>query len=448
MKEACRTIFKKDYVPFALLAAAMLVLHLLVPGLTKDDRYYWNVLNEQNTISYLAENWNGWTSRLFIEGVAIWVEHLPMAVWKLLDTLIYTMMGVTISALFFRDHKRQLNFWLVGLMLAYPFVHMSTAGWMTTTITYLWPLAAGLGACLYFVRVLDEKKLRWYEYPIYTVCVLYAGSLEQMSAVMTAVTFLFVMYLTVQEKHRIFPWVMFLLSVLNLAAAVLCPGNAVRTASEIRQCFTDYRMLSLTDKIQLGYSSTLEKVFFSPDLPFLFLFILVTVTVFCRSRDLFYRAAAAVPLCTALLLGPLRGFLGEMFPGFAEMKKAFGKYGAVELGSFDWKRSYVPIILLGTACVALLVSVYGLYGDCARGLLALFILILGFGTRVVMGFSPTIWKSSDRTYLFFLFSALIVSGMILHDFYDIYQEKVRKKIGWMLGIGGIAAWGSCLMLMG
>ena len=96
MKEACRTIFKKDYVPFALLAAAMLVLHLLVPGLTKDDRYYWNVLNEQNTISYLAENWNGWTSRLFIEGVAIWVEHLPMAVWKLLDTLIYTMMGVTI----------------------------------------------------------------------------------------------------------------------------------------------------------------------------------------------------------------------------------------------------------------------------------------------------------------------------------------------------------------
>ena len=130
------------------------------------------------------------------------------------------------------------------------------------------------------------------------------------------------------------------------------------------------------------------------------------------------------------------------------MKNAFGKYGAVELGNFDWKRSYVPLIILGAACVALITAIYSLYGDCARGLFAIFLLVLGFGTRLAMGFSPTVFKSSDRTWLFFLFSALIVSGMILHDFYDSYGEGIRKGIGWMLGIGGAAVWAGCMMLMG
>lgn len=93
MNSKVKAFFEKDHAPFVVLTAAMLVLHFMVPGLIKDDRYYWNVLNERDTMTYLRDNWNNWTSRIFIEGVAIWVEHLPMVVWKLLDTGIYTAAG-------------------------------------------------------------------------------------------------------------------------------------------------------------------------------------------------------------------------------------------------------------------------------------------------------------------------------------------------------------------
>ena len=34
----------EEYVPFLILGAAALFLHYMVPGLMKNDRYYWNVL--------------------------------------------------------------------------------------------------------------------------------------------------------------------------------------------------------------------------------------------------------------------------------------------------------------------------------------------------------------------------------------------------------------------
>ena len=111
----------EEYVPFLILGAAALFLHYMVPGLMKDDRYYWNVLNEKGTLEYLAEGWNSWTSRMFIEAVAVWVEHLPMAVWKLLDTVIYTGIGLMISRLTVRDSQRRANAGICALMLAYPF---------------------------------------------------------------------------------------------------------------------------------------------------------------------------------------------------------------------------------------------------------------------------------------------------------------------------------------
>lgn len=445
MKEKIRKIYGWDGFPFLILAAAMLLWHWFVPGLMKDDRYYWNVLNEQTTMEYLIYNWNNWTSRMFIETVAIWVEHLPMALWKVLDTAVYTLLGMVISRLLFRENRRMQNCWLVCLMLIYPFLHMSTAGWMTTTITYMWPLAAGLASCLYFLRVTEGKHITWVEYPLYVAAALYAGSLEQMSALMTAVWGSFCIWLALHGKKGIFPGILFLISAGNLTAALLCPGNHVRTASEIQQAFPDYKMLSLMDKVQLGYSATLEEVFFSPELLYLLLFGLIAVTVFLRTQDQLYRAAALVPASMAIVFGPARELFSDLFPGLSVMKEQFGMYGAVELGNFDWKRTYLPVVVLGMACVALVLSVYALYGSCVRGWLVILILTLGFSTRLVMGFSPTIWKSSDRTYLFLLFAVLMAAAMILHDFYDRYGKYLREGIGWVLGIGAFFSYISGLI---
>ena len=437
----------EEYVPFLILGAAALFLHYMVPGLMKDDRYYWNVLNEKGTLEYLAEGWNSWTSRMFIEAVAVWVEHLPMAVWKLLDTVIYTGIGLMISRLTVRDSQRRANAGICALMLAYPFGHMSTAGWMTTTITYLWPLAAGLAVCVGLQRLWEGRRLSCWEYPCYAVLTLYAGSSEQLSAVMTSVAAVAWGLIWKKGRRNALPPVLLALSAACVAAALLCPGNALRTASEIKQAFADYGMLSLMDKLQIGVVSTWERMFFSSEPLFLAFCLILAAGVFLRTEDLFCRAVSAVPLALSLLMGPLAGTAGEMFPGLSQMEEQLGIYGAVDLGNFDWKRSYLVVLALGGAYTCLLVSLYVLYGNTLRGRLLAGVFLLGSATRFVMGFSPTVWKSSDRTYLFLLFAVIVCGSAVLGDFGVSWPKPWRSGMYLALGIAAAASVLSCALQM-
>ncbi len=446
-KEQARDWTRGEYMPFLVLGAAMLFLHYLVPGLTKDDRYYWNVLNEQDTLSYLIHSWTSWTSRLMIEAAAIWVEHLPMAVWKVLDTAVYTGTGLVLSKLIIRENRRQANQVLCALMLIYPFLHMSTAGWMTTTITYLWPLAAGLCVCLTLKRLWGGKKLHVWEYPCGIVLVLYAGSLEQMSAVMTAVTAAAWVMIWRRGRKSPLPPILFCLSAACVAAVFLCPGNGLRTGSEIRQAFADYGMLSIIDRLQIGVVSTWDQMFFSSDLLFGLLCLMLACAVFMRTEDTFFRAAAVLPFSVSLLMGPLEGIMKEMLPGLTAMEEQLGTYGAVNLINFDWKRSYLVLLIMGAAYTCLVVSFYILYGNTMRGWLLTGVFLLGSATRFVMGFSPTVWKSSDRTYLFLMFAVIICMAAVWHDFGQRWPQRWRS--GWLLllGILAVASVWNCALQM-
>jgi hypothetical protein len=45
--------------------------------------------------------------------------------------------------------------------------------------------------------------------------------------------------------------------------------------------------------------------------------------------------------------------------------------------------------------------------------LALYIMAAGFITRLAMGFSPTVWASSTRTYLFFYIAMIVDAALVL-----------------------------------
>ena len=63
--------------------------------------------------------------------------------------------------------------------------------------------------------------------------------------------------------------------------------------------------------------------------------------------------------------------------------------------------------------------------------IAIVIFILGLATRVALGFSPTVFASTDRTFIFFEMAILLVCILVWKEYLketDKAQIKTRQKI--------------------
>lgn len=114
-----------------------------------------------------------------------------------------------------------------------------------------------------------------------------------------------------------------------------------------------------------------------------------------------------------------------------------------ELGNYPASMVAVQAIaylfLLG--CIA--ASIYFIHGRSKETLLQFVILAAGFLSRIIMGFSPTIYASGDRTALFCSAAVLIVTLRNLQFYLDIERSNWRK---WVTGgyIGAVILCNLCV----
>lgn len=65
--------------------------------------------------------------------------------------------------------------------------------------------------------------------------------------------------------------------------------------------------------------------------------------------------------------------------------------------------------------VCVLYTLFLLIKDKRKLGLSLMALSLGLGTRMVMGFSPTVWASGYRTFYILFVSLIVVTYLIIND---------------------------------
>lgn len=98
-------------------------------------------------------------------------------------------------------------------------------------------------------------------------------------------------------------------------------------------------------------------------------------------------------------------------------------------------QSMLPDLLLVILSSIILLGIFS-SGNCKKMWLVSAILILGLISRVMMGFSPTIWASGERTFIF-LYEALIFVCFYLYDqLRAIKGYKMLTSI--LIGIGILA----------
>lgn len=124
---------------------------------------------------------------------------------------------------------------------------------------------------------------------------------------------------------------------------------------------------------------------------------------------------------------------------FVKFLKSFGQYGSnFQLRVIGtWVPDGILILLVGLLCF----SMYKALDQSEYKILAIIVMLLGSISRLVMGFTPTIWVSGIRTFSFLYMSMIIVAIMLI---------KVLLRMNWKqskLIIMGIAATAVAMILL-
>ena len=425
----------------ALCAAALLALllvqlamHLNCDSLIYDDWYFRGVaINGQSLLSFLNRRWQTWSSRLIIEAL-LCVTTRSIWLWRVLDSLNMVLMAFALCRLANAEERPDMLA-LAGLMVTtIPFAVLRSTGWQATGMNYYVPLTCALMACIPLADALWGRKTPPALAAFAVLCAVLGANQEQMAALIFGAHVVLGAVLVIRGRGekptragRPSPviWLVLAVACAELAMHLLAPGNAVRAEESIAAVnLRDYGQFTLIDKLDIGLTSLTALLIytFNPVLASCGAVVLATVIARRRGRA----AALAVGLTAAFVLrawlatSGLSGWSANNRP-FEAMYSYNLLYGPDGVGQpLRWQMLAATIIALGMMALSLYLSI----GHRPLAAAAVFVFALGFAVRLVMGFSPTVVESGERTMLP-LYSAMMLSALLCQR--DVSAEGGRGK---------------------
>lgn len=300
-----------------------------------------------------------------------------------------------------------------------PLETLCDAGWINTTANYLWVLCLGSFALRPLKHLcLGERCAPW-EWAVCPLCTLYGADMEQMAAILLGSYLACGGYLLFRrQKLFAFYFVQLALIALSVVFALTAPGNALRTAAEIRNSFPGFAELNFGEKLAMGFLKAGQYYFAAGFEQKSFLFPLLSGALFLgvlkkyrAGKGAWRIAVAAAPFAFYWLIGQLGNRLlkqnlvvrcGHIIALIGGNRQIPGA------GPYSWGQVSLQLLvyLALTGCVA--ACIYFLHGKSGETLLELTVLGAGFCSLILMGFTPTVYASGDRTALYCSAAILIV----------------------------------------
>ena len=186
-------------------AVILMIAHAFVRPDFGDDLTYAGIWGQQPLIDLLRERYNEWSSWVIIEAVMMPLTAASPWIWRILDVLMILLLIWITADLFGTERKLQAQVMFFAMMWSVPLFSLSSAGWITTTVNYLWALTLGLVAMRSLKHWSEGVGCSLWEYIICPVCALYASNMEQMGAILLGVYLVSGLYL-LTEKRRLSPF--------------------------------------------------------------------------------------------------------------------------------------------------------------------------------------------------------------------------------------------------
>lgn len=468
----------KEYLTMGIIFGILLLAHVFLQTGWGDDRAFAG--EEISLWDFLRVRYQTWTSRVLIEAVAKLLASISDTVWKVLDSLMLSLLVWITADLFGMEGKgtkvrSQIFFFcLLGCL---PVLTLNDAGWIATTLNYLWPLTFGLVAMRPLKHwILGERCPAW-EYAVCPVCAVFAANTEQGAALLLGVYLLYGGYLIWRKKKpSVFYFILLFLIAASVVFILTAPGNALRFAVEVNQWFPGYDDLNFPQKLLMGFLDSVNYYVSAggsgrTNYLFALLMGILFAGIWRRKWEAEFSGMAVtafIPLAFYWGIGQFANarIAGDGFPRGGHILGLFGRNRCLPTGagtfeylgwiSYPWGMVLLQAgVYLGLLfCVS--ITIFFLHGKSFETALETVILGSGLLTRVMMGFSPTIYASGERTSLYCSVAILIVCLRNLEIYWKEWKECERSKPGrrsgkivlgiYIVGVICVSVWGSVLAM--
>lgn len=408
------------YLPFIVYTILIVILHLKM-SVTGDDKYFITVLKDTSLFDWLTNRYNTWSSRVILEGIMVTLLYFGHNVWKIFNIAVFLILPYALKKLF--NDKNDIKFnWLICIStFLIPASCYGDAGWVATSMNYMWPLAFGVLACVPIKKNLNNQNLTVLEKIITIISIIIASNQEQMAGILTIIYTITIIYNLIKKKNNMWIIVFEILILLSLSFILTCPGNSVRQISEIQTWFPAYDTLNLIDKVQLAITSMMRYITLKGRIVFIATTMIIMIAVFLTNKTKLFRIISLIPFIGSMPLN----FLNKIIPdSLWVVKDAIIRFNAYEVvinaSTYNNILLYIIfayyIVILGSV----IISLYAIFKNISKSIIPILIFGLGIISRMVMGFSPTVFASAERPTIF-LYASFI--GLIL------YIWKYLKDIG-------------------
>lgn len=391
----------------------MFLLHL---GLTpaQDDLEFAKVLDQYNIFNWIFKiRYLEWSSRLFIEFLLVVISRLPTIVWRLLDTIIFTLITYMTSLIFNKKKDIRNDYIIILLYLIYPINHIISAGPIATTLNYLWPLL-GLLYVLYIVIEEETRTIKLYEKILLLFAYLISSSHEQTCLLGCSFIFLILVKRYINNKkdftkNNILSLVVFVLFVIYGVVIITCPGNSLRyNQSATRYWNGSWQEFGILEKLYLGIIILGEVMIENKMM--IGLFGLVLFLDSKRNKSIIIRFLGDIQFFYILVFFVFNDLLYPIFPYLETFKSVVFDHEIIKNGfsSFISISNIIPVCSIIIFFLMVLILLFQIFDNYK----AFLILLAGILSGVIIGFSPTVYASNYRTLLFFMISLLIIIYLV------------------------------------
>lgn len=416
-------IYNSVYFPFLVLFLIQLGINYFKTIGYGDDDWFRNILSNKQIVpsgtvtEYLKWRYETWTSRIIIEFFLVNLLQLNVIIWKVLDATILAILGIAISKVFVSkelDNKicQKINWAITILLMCLSFDMFGGAGWIATFANYLLPITMGIVTLIPLKKVLCEDKIRKFEYPIYMISCLIASNMEQMCAILFVVFLIFTIYcFAIKKKNVILP-LLFIIVLLGLINIITCPGNDARNEAEMKNYYPKFEELVFIDKIALGLSGMMQFCLINFNLIYVLLTGLIMFIIINKYENPIIKLIAIFPFVMGVAFNVCINFTASIAPKFIY---SFKDYPVENVLTQNGNAGYMILSIYMAIILCIFISLILIFRKQYRTILAILILGAGMCAKIMLGFSPTVWASGDRTGFILMISMILVIILILEE---------------------------------
>ena len=395
--------------PLLLYAVCGLIFGLVMSRVpvTLDDKLWFGKPDVESLaplLDHMIKDYHSWSSRVIINFIALFIVGKGTGFFGFY--MGFCLFLFQYSLYLISDAK--IRKWIIPaaacFALLLPYEHMGDAGWMISSCTYYGPAVFGVFSLVPLARMCRGEQIRKWEYPLFSLALIYACNHEQMEALFAVIYLAFLVYFCAKRRIPRYFIVQLLLVAASAVFILTCPGNAAR-ASFGSGWMWNYGMFDPLNKVDLGYSLTGLITIFENFMLMAVLTLLASVMVWKKYTHRGLRVLSAVPfLCV----------LSNTFRGIRSVVAAVGSTGLVTIQAVEdlstLVNSYVKYMFYTVFFICLLLTFILIANSAAEMTAYIGLIVGGVAARTAMGFTPTVVLSGSRT-MTSLLTALIVCLM-------------------------------------